>query len=102
MFNEGNNLFGKAGKVLSEPAAKGSVLLCPDGDIHFNAYDDERLNVFLYNELPGEGGDPAEIEEFLSILAIDNRIAEYFIIAWGEDKYGACVLPADARSKGFV
>ncbi|MNI57534.1 hypothetical protein D3C73_1126000 [compost metagenome] len=84
MLNEGNNFFGEASKILLEPAAEGSVLLCPDGNMDFDSDDDKRFDVFFYNKLSGDGGDPPEIEEFFPVLAIHHRIAEYFIVARGK------------------
>lgn len=74
MFNEGNNLFGEACKVLLEAAAKWSVLFGADSYVHFNTHYNEGIHILLQNKLPGKRGDPAEVEEFFPVLAVDHRI----------------------------
>lgn len=83
MFNEGNNLFGEACKVLLEAAAERSVFSGADCHVDFDAHYNEGFHILLQNQLPGQGSNPAEVEEFFTVLAVDDGIAEYFIISGG-------------------
>ncbi|MNR43133.1 hypothetical protein D3C85_1617260 [compost metagenome] len=80
MFNEGNNLFGKARQVLLEPAAEGSVLLCPHRYVDFYANYNEGLNILFKDQLPGKGSNTAEVEELFPVLTVDYRVAQNLII----------------------
>ncbi|MMZ63440.1 hypothetical protein D1872_256960 [compost metagenome] len=80
-FDKGYNLFCNTAAIGFEPVAERGVFFRTDGSIDFNAYNNKRLESVIQNQLVRMGGDSPEVEKFLAVLTVDDRVTKYFIVA---------------------